>query len=119
MANGEQGRHGCRLARGKTQSGGSPVHGRQTFLQHIVIVPMSMVTGTLPLPGGGLGAFEFVMNYYYRNVAGVDGQGLLVALAYRAATVAVAVVGIVYYVVSRKDVSRVIHDAEEEMGTEG
>jgi uncharacterized protein (TIRG00374 family) len=88
------------------------------FLQHFTIVPMSMVTGTLPLPGGGLGAFEFVMNFYYRNIAGVDGQGLLVALAYRGATVAVAIVGLVYYLVSRKDVSRVIHAAEEATGAE-
>jgi uncharacterized protein (TIRG00374 family) len=95
-----------------------------TLTDHFFIVPMSMVTGTLPLPGGGLGAFEFVMDFYYRNVAAFStvkiakGQGLLVALAYRASTIAVAVVGLVYYLMSRNDVSRVIHEAEEEMDAE-
>ena len=90
-----------------------------TFLQHFIVVPMSIVTGTLPLPGGGLGALEFVMNFYCQNIGGSgkipSGQGLMVALGYRVATIVVAIIGLCYYLVSRKDVSRVIHEAEHEL----
>jgi len=90
-----------------------------TFLEHFIVVPMSVLTGTLPLPGGGLGAFEVVMKFYYQNISasgGVSGgQGLIVALGYRVATIVVAIVGLCYYLVSRKDVSRVMHQAEQEL----
>ena len=98
---------------------GLPVE-HPTYLEHFVIVPLSMVTGTLPLPAGGLGAFEFVMKTFYEKLMGTaaaGSQGLMVALGYRAITIAVAVVGLVYYLVSRKDVSRTIHDAQDEMET--
>ena len=90
-----------------------------TFLQHFIVVPMSVVTGTLPLPGGGLGALEFVMNFYYQNIGGPgnipSGQGLMVALGYRVATIVVAIIGLCYYLVSRKDVTNLIHEAEHEL----
>ena len=89
-----------------------------TFLEHLAIVPLAMVTGILPLPLSGLGAFEGVLDYLYRSASVVGpqilkGQGLVVALAYRAVTIAIAVVSCVFYLGQRQEVDAVMHEAEE------
>ena len=93
-----------------------------TFAAHFFIVPLGMVSGAIPLPMGALGAFEAVMKFLYHQVApaGVsDAQGLLVALTYRVITILVALVGVAFYVVKRREVDRALHDAEEiEIGRE-
>jgi len=42
------------------------------------------------------------------------GQGLVVALAYRLITVLIAALGIPYYFRYRREMSEVIHEAEQE-----
>ena len=90
------------------------------LVEHLMIVPLSMVTGVLPLPLSGLGAFEGVLDYLYRHVAvGVEvlkGQGLMVALAYRAVTIAIAVVSTVFYIGHRQEVSDMMHEGAENRG---
>lgn len=84
--------------------------------QHFAIIPISMATGVLPLPMGGLGAFEVVMDFFYRNVTSAEtavGFGLMVAFAYRVITVAIAIVGVFYYVGSRREVAQVLQEAED------
>jgi uncharacterized membrane protein YbhN (UPF0104 family) len=87
-----------------------------TLRQHFAIVPISMATGVLPLPMAGLGAFEYVMEFYYQNVTSVPtavGFGLMVAFGYRAITVAIAVVCVFFWVASRREVAQVLHEAEK------
>jgi uncharacterized protein (TIRG00374 family) len=93
------------------------------LVDHFVIVPLAFVTGVLPLPGNGLGAFEYVVNFLYEQVpAGMaipQGRGLVVALGYRAITILIALVGVAYYLASRREVVKVLHEAEaEELGSE-
>lgn len=89
-----------------------------SLADHFVAVPLAMVSGVLPLPMNGLGAFEFVMEYLYGNLAAagtdVGSQGLVVALAYRVITIVIAMAGVVIYLGSRRQVSEVLHEAEEE-----
>jgi len=89
---------------------------------HFVIVPLAMVTGVLPLPMNGLGAFEGVVDFLYRHVP-VNfpvnvGRGLAVCVGYRAITLLIAMVGVGYYLASRREVVELIHDAEaDEIGS--
>lgn len=84
---------------------------------HFVAVPLSMLTGALPLPVSGLGAFEAAVEFLYLKlpiveVAVPQGAGLLVALTYRMITITIAMVGAGYYLAARREMARVIHDAE-------
>lgn len=85
-----------------------------TPAQHFMIVPLSMCTGVIPTPGG-MGTFEFAMDELYRRVApDSDAQGLIVALAYRAMTIGVATIGIVYYWTGRREVRSLLEQTEAE-----
>ncbi len=90
-----------------------------SLAEHFVIVPMGMATGAIPLAPNGLGTFEFLINFMYRQMA--DGPandpsaGLLVALAYRVITVLIAMIGVGIYLASRREMTEVMHEAEEEL----
>jgi len=83
---------------------------------HFIIVSLAMVVGALPITPSGLGAFEGTMDFLYRVVPGgalvPAGEGLLVAFGYRAITIAIALVGVVFYLRSRRDVAAVWEEAE-------
>jgi hypothetical protein len=88
---------------------------------HFVVVPLSASTAVIPFP---MGPFEAVLDRLYAVVplpgGGLmaAGQGLVVALVYRVVTVLLAAVGMFYYLVSRREVSEMMHsaDLEEEAG---
>lgn len=90
-----------------------------SLADHLVIVPLAMVTGVLPLPVNGLGAFETAIVFLYESVpAGLDvseGRGLVVAFGYRAITILIALVGVCYYLASRREVAQLMHEAEVEL----
>jgi glycosyltransferase 2 family protein len=86
-----------------------------SFSSHFVIMPISAVTGVLPLP---LGPFEFVLEFLYTHVPEVGvmipkGQGLVVALSYRLFTLLTAGLGICLYLRNRREVSEAIHESEQ------
>jgi glycosyltransferase 2 family protein len=84
---------------------------------HFVIVPTAMATGAIPLAPNGLGTFELVVKTLYQYLPGgseaAASAGLLVALGYRVITVLIAAVGAIIYVVSRQEMSKVLHEAHE------
>lgn len=90
-----------------------------SLADHLVIVPLAMVTGVLPLPVNGLGAFETAVVFLYERVPASlelsEGRGLLVAFGYRAITILIALVGVCYYLASRREVAQVMHEAEAEL----
>lgn len=81
-----------------------------TLAEHFVIFPIAVTTSLLPLPLNGLGAFEGVFDFLYRSIDPLleigRGRGFLVAIGYRLGTLAVAVFGACYYVMSWRDVRR-------------
>jgi uncharacterized membrane protein YbhN (UPF0104 family) len=83
--------------------------------EHLIIVPLALLTTLLPLPGYGLGAFELALEFLYRHVglAGA-GAGLLVAVGFRMVMIATAVIGAVLCATSRREVGSVLREAEEE-----
>jgi len=87
-----------------------------TLAEHFVVIPLSSATGVLPLP---MGPFEYVLEFLYTNVPVVGpavavGQGLVVALAYRLIMLLIAALGVKYYFGNRRELSEVIHEAEQE-----
>jgi uncharacterized membrane protein YbhN (UPF0104 family) len=84
---------------------------------HFVVVPLGMIVGVLPLPMSGLGAFEAVIEFFYMHVPNAvavsKGQGLVVAFGYRVITILIAVIGLFYWLGSRREVAEVLHETEE------
>lgn len=88
-----------------------------TFTEHLLIVPLSMAAGAIPLTPSGLGSFEFAMAELYQLVPATiteNSSGILVALVYRLVTIAIAAIGVVYYWTARAQVQAVLHAAESE-----
>ena len=92
-------------------SHGLPVSG-PTFAQNASIVPIGLVVGALPFTPGGLGTMEMGMETLYSMIGAGQGDGTIVAVAYRAMTYVFAGVGAFYYFSSRKKVDELLHDAE-------
>lgn len=86
-----------------------------SLLQHFVVMPLSAAMQTVPLP---MGPTEYVLDLLYSHtpvltgLAILDGQGLVVALAYRIINVLIAVLGIPYYFSNRREMAEVIHEAD-------
>jgi glycosyltransferase 2 family protein len=80
---------------------------------HLVIVPISMLVGALPLTPAGLGTFELAMAKLFQWVpaAAHPVPGAVIALVYRIITIIIAAIGTVYYWTSRREVKAVIEDA--------
>jgi glycosyltransferase 2 family protein len=91
-----------------------------SLADHFVIIPLAFVTGVLPLPVNGLGAFEMAVKLLYERVPldmrVAEGHGFVVSLGYRAVTILIAMIGVCYYLASRKEVATVIAEAEREAG---
>lgn len=68
----------------------------------LVLAPLAATAGILPLP---VGPFEAVLEYLYSQSGMPLHQGLIVALAFRIATLLIAALGIVYYLASRAEIA--------------
>ena len=82
---------------------------------------ISAVTGTLAakeldrveiLTPGGVGLLEEAMNFLYQSSGAADGTGILTVLAYRAVTIAVALIGAGYYLTARREIAQALHSGE-------
>jgi uncharacterized protein (TIRG00374 family) len=83
-----------------------------SLLVHFQIVPPAELVGVLvPLPGG-TGALEEAIAHFYALAGGVSAQGFLAAVAYRVVTIAVAVVGAVWYFVARREIEAVMEETQ-------
>jgi glycosyltransferase 2 family protein len=95
---------------------GLPVHA-PSLSEHLVVVPVAMMAGAIPATPNGLGTFEAAIEALYREVPGgssvVPGDGTMVALAHRLTLMCVAVVGMIFYLCGRGNLTEVIHEVEE------
>lgn len=88
-----------------------------TLAEQLVAAPLASLTGVIPLPLNGLGAFEGALDYLYVRLSDAPvpaGQGLLVALGFRLLSVGVAIVGAIYFALSRADVTAALEAARSE-----
>ena len=90
----------------KAISGESFVPG---YAQHLFFIPAAELAGIVPLTPGGVGLLEEAVNALYQLNGAVDGTGLMTCLAYRAVTLAIALIGAAYYLASRREVDQAMH----------
>ena len=99
---------------------GLPINA-PTFQQHMMIVPIAGIVGTVPLTPNGLGTTEFAIEKLYQKMPGVQvstGDGTLVALGRRVTDIAVALIGLAFYLANRSEVQEVYAEAEQVAETE-
>jgi glycosyltransferase 2 family protein len=94
---------------------GLPVQA-PTFAQHLMIVPAANMAGAIPATPSGLGTLEAAVEALYQAVPGnsgiLPGDGTLVALAHRVTMIAVAMIGMIYYLSQRAELSDVLNEVD-------
>lgn len=91
----------------KAISGESFVPG---YAQHLFFIPAAELASIVPLTPGGVGLLEEAVNALYKLNGAADGTGILTCLAYRAVTLAIALVGACYYLTSRREIDQAMHE---------
>ncbi len=90
----------------KAISGESFVPG---YAQHLFFIPAAELAGIVPLTPGGVGLLEEAVNALYKLNGAADGTGILTCLAYRAVTLAIALIGAMYYLTARREINQALH----------
>jgi uncharacterized protein (TIRG00374 family) len=94
---------------------GLPVH-EPTWTEHLVIVPTAGLVGAIPITPSGLGTTELAVEELYKTMPGGDenrqGDGTMVALARRATELAVALIGLIFYLTHWRKMREVYAEAE-------
>ncbi|HJQ80937.1 MAG TPA: lysylphosphatidylglycerol synthase transmembrane domain-containing protein [Lacipirellulaceae bacterium] len=97
-------------------AGGLPVH-RPTWTEHLVAIPVASMVGAIPISFAGLGTMELAIEELYQHMPGAagvqPGDGTMASLAQRVTMIAVALVGVLYYLRHRVQVREVYAEAEE------
>ncbi len=85
-----------------------------TLGEHLVIVPLSMVAGSLPFTPAGLGAFELAMESLYKilPVTAHAVSGVIVALVFRLIQIVMAGLGLCYYWSAQAEWDRIQQEAQ-------
>ncbi|MFN7732107.1 MAG: lysylphosphatidylglycerol synthase transmembrane domain-containing protein [Pirellula sp.] len=70
-----------------------------TLAQHFQAIPPAMAAATLPITPGGVGIQEILIGSLFQELPGISSQfsGLVVATAYRAILIAIAILGGILY----------------------
>ena len=83
-----------------------------SYLSHLFFIPAAEFIGVvLPVPGG-MGALEWAVERFYHHSGAADGTGILTCLAYRAVTIAVALIGAGYYLTARREIAAAMQTRE-------
>jgi len=95
---------------------GLPIH-EPPWSEHLVIVPVAGLVGAIPLTPSGLGTLEFAVEELYLVMPGGDqiekGDGTLVGVGRRLTDIAVALIGLGFYLSHRREMQEVFAEAEE------
>lgn len=72
-----------------------------TLIDHLLIVPLGMIAGALPISPSGLGTIEATIDLLYRAIAAApDTHGAIAAGAHRLVMIGVGALAVVYYFLS-------------------
>jgi uncharacterized membrane protein YbhN (UPF0104 family) len=87
-----------------------------TIKEHFLVIPLSMVAGSLPFTPNGLGALELGVDYFYRTISASGdvepGSGVIASLCYRIITVAIAMIGVCYYLTRSREIDEAMQEAD-------
>ena len=101
-------------------SQGLPIRA-PSWQQHLVIIPIAGIVGAVPLTPSGLGTTELAIEELYKRMPGAEvmaGDGTLVGIGRRATDIAVALIGLAFYLSNRREVEEVYAEAEQVAETE-
>ena len=95
---------------------GLPIN-EPSWAEHLVIAPVAALVGAIPLTPSGLGTTEFAVEELYKAMpygGEVEkGDGTLVSVGRRLTDIAVALIGLGFYLMHRREVQEVFAEAEE------
>ena len=77
-----------------------------SYLSHLFFIPAAEFIGVVAPVPGGIGALEWAVERFYDHARASDGTGVLTCLAYRAVTLAVALIGAGYYLTARREIAQ-------------
>ena len=89
-------------------------HESPTLSEHIILYCSGNVGSIIPLSAG---PFEYFLDELYPlfpihgEEAFQHGYGMIIGVVYRLATVGVALIGVIYYLISRADVKEALNDS--------
>lgn len=92
-----------------------------SWSEHLVIVPVAGLVGAVPLTPNGLGTTELAIKELYKRMPDVQvspGAGTLVGIGRRVTDIAVALIGLTFYLGHRREVNEALAEAEEVADTE-
>jgi len=78
--------------------------GAPSWTEHVMIVPLLLLSALVPLPMQGLGVIDYTLSYLYQHGSATPppfGQGLAVAMAVRLNSIALALISGAIYSVLR------------------
>jgi uncharacterized protein (TIRG00374 family) len=88
-----------------------------TWREQAVIVPCASLVGAIPMTPSGLGTTEYALDQLYLIMPGgsqrKEGDGFLVGFARRINDIAVAAIGIAFYLSHRRQMKEVMDEAEQ------
>ena len=82
-----------------------------SWKEHLLIVPLAQMSSILPLPLDALGVFDAALDLLYRRFsAGTNsvGRGLMVAMAYRTASMIVVFAALVVYFARKRELRQAV-----------
>lgn len=80
-----------------------------SYVQHLFFIPAAELAGIVPITPGGVGLLEEAVNALYKLNGAADGTGILTCLAYRAVTLAIALIGAACYLTARREINEALH----------
>jgi uncharacterized protein (TIRG00374 family) len=94
---------------------GLPIHA-PSWREQAVIVPCASLVGAIPMTPSGLGTTEYALDQLYLIMPGgeqrQEGDGFLVGFGRRINDIAVAVIGLTFYLTRRRELNEVMEEAE-------
>jgi uncharacterized protein (TIRG00374 family) len=85
---------------------------------HLIIVPIGMLASALPVTPAGIGVLEATIAWLYEIIpkSPTNASGTLVALVFEIVKILLALVGMLFYWSSRREVKATIDEAQAEEG---
>jgi uncharacterized protein (TIRG00374 family) len=83
------------------------------LLTMFMLTPMTLAAGAIPLTPSGLGVAEAAAGKLFAAAGYREGDGVLVQMTFRAMTYVMVAVGAAFYLRSRRNITQVMHEAEE------
>jgi len=83
------------------------------YFAHLLFMPAAEIAAMIPIAPGGVGTLEASIAYFYALAGSQEGAGTLMGFTYRAITLLIAGVGIVFYFSDRKKIVEAMDTSDD------